>query len=162
MKKQQHGVFLLEALIAILIFSLGILGMIAMGTAAIAGQSDAHVRTDAAALADQLAAEMALNVNRLVDDAATSASLTPFNHHPVSALGSYCAFTGAASTAPVVTAWLLRVTGPGGLPGAVATGQSVRVDTSLTGHNQVTISMCWRAPNDSGMRRFMTTVYVNR
>ena len=160
MKKDQGGFFLLEALIAILVFSLGILGMISMGTAAIAGQTDAQVRTDAATYADELAGQIALSVNRLTDDAATSASLAAFAHHPTP--GGYCNFGGPASTDPVVTAWLAKVTGAGGLPGATAARQSVFIDTSLTGYNQVMITMCWRGPNDNAMRRFMTTAYVNR
>ncbi len=44
-EKIKAGLFLLEALIAILVFSLGILGMIAMGGAAIASQSDAQNRS---------------------------------------------------------------------------------------------------------------------
>ena len=45
---KQSGVFLLEALVAILIFAFGALGMLAMSSAAISGQGDAQVRTDAA------------------------------------------------------------------------------------------------------------------
>ena len=160
MRKQQGGFFLIEALVAILIFSLGILGMISMGSAAIAGQTDAQVRTDAATFADELAGQIALSVNRLTDDAATSASLAPFAHHPTP--GGYCTFGGAASADPVVTAWLGRLTGPGGLPGATAARQSIAIDTSLTGYNQVMIAICWRGQNDNAMRRFMTTAYVNR
>ena len=160
MKKEQSGFFLLEALIAILIFSLGILGMISMGSAAIAGQTDAQVRTDAATFADELAGQIALSVDRMTDDAATSASLAAFAHRPTP--GGYCTFAGAASADPVVTAWLARVTGAGGLPGAVAARQSIAIDTSLTGYNQVMITMCWQGPNDNAMRRFMTTAYVNR
>ena len=51
----QHGFFLLEALIALLIFSLGILGMVGMGGAAIAAQSDAQYRTEAANYANEIA-----------------------------------------------------------------------------------------------------------
>jgi len=161
MKKSQGGFFLLEALIALLIFSLGILGMIAMGSAAIAGQTDAQVRTDAARFADQLAGQIALSADRITTDAATSASLVAFNHHPTTA-GPYCSFSGPASTAPVITAWLGQLTGPGGLPGALPANQSIAVDTSVTGHNQVIVTMCWRGPADNAMRQHMATFYVNR
>lgn len=157
---KQSGVFLLEALIAILIFSLGILGMIAMGSAAIAGQTDAAVRTDAASLAEQLASKIALGVDR-TSDATLATSLAAFSHNPLST-GPYCAFTPAASAAPVVTAWLATLSGPSGLPGAGAADQSIVVDTSAAGYNSVLITMCWKGPHDLGKRRFMTTVYVNR
>lgn len=159
--RRQQGFFLLEALVAILIFSLGILGMIAMGGAAIAGQSDAQVRTEAAALATELAGQIALNVNR-TDDTQLATSLLGFEHHGTIAAGSYCTFTGSDSLNPIVTAWQAKVVGAGGLPGATAAFQSVHVDTTATGYNSVQISMCWQAPNDTGKRRYMTTVYVNR
>ena len=44
----QAGFFMLEALVAILIFSLGILGLVAMGSVAINAQNDAQYRTEAA------------------------------------------------------------------------------------------------------------------
>jgi len=64
-QRHQGGFFLIEALVAILIFSLGVLGLVAMGSAAIAAQSDAQYRTEAAALADEIASKISLNVDRL-------------------------------------------------------------------------------------------------
>lgn len=158
--RRQQGFFLLEALVAILIFSLGVLGMIAMGGAAIAGQSDAQVRTEAAALAAELAGQIALNVDR-TGETQLAASLPRFEHQGTIAAGSYCTFTGAASADPIILAWQAKVVGAGGLPGAAAAFQSVHVDTTATGYNSVQISMCWQAPNDTGKRRYVTTVYVN-
>src|SRR5947209_2452120 len=89
--KPQQGFFLLEALIAILIFSLGILGMVAMGGAAIAAQSDAQYRTDAAKLADEIASKISLNVDR-TNASTVAASLDPYQHQPG---GANCVFTGA-------------------------------------------------------------------
>ncbi len=54
MRKQQSGVMLLEALIAILIFSLGILGVVGMQASAIAASRDAKYRSDASWLANEL------------------------------------------------------------------------------------------------------------
>jgi type IV pilus assembly protein PilV len=58
MRKQQSGVMLLEALIAILIFSLGILGIVGMQASAIAASRDAKFRSDAGLLANELVAQM--------------------------------------------------------------------------------------------------------
>ena len=93
MKKPQQGFFLLEALIAILIFSLGVLGMVAMGGAAIAAQSDAQYRTDAANLANDIISTISLNVDRTTA-ATIAASLDPYQHQPG---GANCAFNGPAS-----------------------------------------------------------------
>jgi type IV pilus assembly protein PilV len=149
MNKQRHqsGMFLLEALIAILIFSLGILGMVAMGGTAIAAQSDAQYRTEAANFANEIASKIALNVN----PAGVAASLLTFAHQPVS--GGYCNFAGDVSTNPIVLSWVGRVTGADptvlGLPGATNLSESIAVDTSQPGYSTVTISVCWKPPNTS-------------
>ena len=54
LRKHQSGVMLLEALIAILIFSLGVLGVVGMQASAIAASRDAKYRTDAALLANEI------------------------------------------------------------------------------------------------------------
>ena len=53
--RRQGGFFLIEAMVAILIFALGILGLVAMGGTAVSSQSDAQYRTEAAGLADSIA-----------------------------------------------------------------------------------------------------------
>ena len=58
MRKDQSGVMLLEAMIAILIFSLGILGIVGMQAMAIAASRDAKFRADADLLANELIGEM--------------------------------------------------------------------------------------------------------
>lgn len=55
---RQEGVLLLEGLIAILIFSLGVLGMIGLQAAAIKQSTAAKYRTDASLLANQLIGQM--------------------------------------------------------------------------------------------------------
>lgn len=160
--KVERGFFLLEALIAILIFSLGILGMVGMGGAAIAAQSDAQYRTEAANFANEIASQIALNVDR--SNLATS--LPEFAHQPVD--GGYCVFGGGASTQVPVINWVDKVrgavAGTPGLPGATLTSQQIQVDTSPTGHNKVTITICWQPPSTivaGPMRRHMLVTYVN-
>ncbi len=165
MKTQgQHGFFLLEALIALLIFSLGILGMVGMGGAAIAAQSDAQYRTEAAGYANEIATQIALNADR----ANLATSLPEFAHQPVD--GGYCVFGGAASAQQPVIDWVDKVRGavPGtlGLPGATLTSQQIAVDVSPTGHNKVTVTICWQPPSSSAiafapMRRHTLITYVN-
>ncbi len=52
--RKQRGVMLLEALIGILIFSIGVLALVAMQAVAISQASDAKYRSQAAFLADRL------------------------------------------------------------------------------------------------------------
>lgn len=161
---RQRGFLLIEALIAILIFSLGILGMIAMGGTAIGAQSDANYRTDATRLTEDIANTIALNVDR-TDAVLLSASLAPFQHQ---ATGVGCAFSGTASTDPMVTAWLSKVTTPGvglpGLPGTIAAGQQIIVTNSAGSYNRVEITVCWKDPGTpagTAMRRHTLVTYVN-
>jgi type IV pilus assembly protein PilV len=161
---RQGGFFLIEALIAILIFSLGVLGLVAMGGAAIAAQSDAQYRTEAAALADEIASKISLNVDRLnagnayaSPAASIAATLAPFQHQ---ANGVNCAFNGDVSIDPVVQAWVTKVTTPGsGLPGATATSQQIRIDTA--NFNRISVTICWQAPQDRAVRQHTLITYVN-
>ena len=54
----QKGVMLLEALVAILIFSIGVLAIVGLQATAIKEAGDARYRTDAAQLANQLVGQM--------------------------------------------------------------------------------------------------------
>ena len=56
--RRQSGVMLIEALIALLIFSVGILGIVGMQSAAVQASGDAKYRSDAALLANQLIGRM--------------------------------------------------------------------------------------------------------
>lgn len=62
---KQSGSVLIEALIAILIFSVGILALVGMQATAIATVSDAKYRADASLLANQIIG--AMWANRIVD-----------------------------------------------------------------------------------------------
>jgi type IV pilus assembly protein PilV len=63
----QRGVMLLEALIAILIFSLGILALVGLQAASIQNTTDAKYRTDAMFLANQIVGQMWVDRTNLAD-----------------------------------------------------------------------------------------------
>ncbi len=169
-RSREHGFLLIEALVAILIFSLGILGMIAMGTTAISAQSDAHFRTDAAKLTEDLVSTIALNVARpggIVD----TTQLNQFNHFPTTTPDTPCVFSGGASTQAIVTNWVADVetVGPG-LPGLPADPtenghrEHISVSTAAGGYNQVEVTVCWRAPgtpSTTPMRHHTLVTYIN-
>ena len=92
-RKYQSGVMLLEALIGILIFSMGILAMIAMQAAAVTASADAQYRSEAAYLANQIISEMWVNVDR-----STSASLQ-------TSLNNFQYNTGANNLVTVSVCW---------------------------------------------------------
>ncbi len=167
----QHGFMVIEALIAVLIFSLGILGMIAMGGIAIGAQSDARYRTDATRLAENMANRIEVNAVRSSDsslavrEAALRNSLTTFVHQPG---GTACNYSGTASASPLVTSWVTEVMTVGarvpGLPGAVDAGQQIVIANTAAGFNRVEITVCWKDPGSAAgtpMRRHTLVTFVN-
>jgi len=172
-KRKQHGVMLIEALIAILIFSLGILGMVAMGSVAIAAQSDSQYRTDAANYASEIVSEMAIQLQTASYNAAATAFntdpvLQTFAHQPTS--GGYCSFAGAASSNAAVLEWVSRISGAvdakRALPGATNVSQQIIVDQTPGAGNRVTVTICWQPPSSAAvtfapMHRYELVSYIN-
>jgi type IV pilus assembly protein PilV len=173
--QRQRGFMIIEALIAILIFSLGILGMIAMGGTAIGAQSDARYRTDAARLTETMANLIEVNVarssvgstlSRSAREAALRASLDQFRHQADGTVP--CTYSGTEATSPLVTQWLtaVRTVGAGlpGLPGVVDGGQQILVTNTAAGFNRVEITVCWKDPGtaaNTAMRRHTLVTFVN-
>lgn len=119
---RQSGVILIEALVAILIFSIGILALVGLQATAIKQSTDARYRTEAAALANELIAEM------WVSDRTTATLITNFA-------------TGGAQ----YTAWANRVAAV--LPGGIA--PTVTIDAAGTAiPGRVLVTVQWRAPNE--------------
>ncbi len=129
--RQQRGVMLLEALLAILIFSVGILAIIGLQTASIKQAADSKYRSDASLLANELIGEM------WASDRTPVTLQTNFQ-------------TGGAS----YNTWLNHVTGAApytaidALPGAAANPPVVAVDLSDPTPT-VTITLNWRAPYEA-------------
>ncbi len=168
-RNRQRGMFMIEALIAILLFAVGILGMVGMSALASAAQSDAQYRTLAAGLASRIAQEAWVKANRGPDTltdpdlraAALATSLKTFEHRPG---GADCAFTGGAATNPAVTQWAADAVDSSStawyLPGATAAMQQIRVDT-VGGFNRMTVTVCWAAPSNPAKRQHVLVTYVN-
>jgi type IV pilus assembly protein PilV len=155
-KPVQQGMILIEALIGILIFSMGILALIAMQTAAISAQSDAQYRIEAGNLVDKILYEISLNVDRSTAGNLQT-TLTAFAHQTS---GSNCNFSGATSANTLVTSWVTELTTPpAGLPGATSAMQQIAVDTAS--FNKVTVTVCWKAPNDAIAHKHTVISYVN-
>lgn len=130
---RQRGVMLLEALIGLLIFSLGILAMIAMQARAVQLTTDAKLRFDAAYLANQLIAQM------WVADKTNAVLVANFT-------------TGN----PEYNRWLPSVTT--NLPGipAVAPAPTVVIDAA----NNVTVTINWRSPSDNRVHSYTAVATV--
>jgi len=161
----QSGMMLLEALIGILIFSIGILALVAMQAAAVGSVADAQYRVEAVNLANDAISQMWTSVDRS-SDAAFTASLLTFEHRSSGSPDS-CNFSGADSTAPSIAAWYTMIQyGDGTRPllpgGNNANYQQIQVDTGT--NNRVTITICWLPPNappGAAPNRHTTVAYIN-
>lgn len=118
-RRQQVGFTLIEALVSILIFSIGVLALIALQVTSVRQSSNAKYRSEAALLVNQLIGEM------WVTDRVTTTLQTNYN-------------TGGAQ----YNAWAAAVQAQ--LPAAAASAPSVVVAAD----GQVTVNVFWKAPNE--------------
>lgn len=77
LRQPQHGVMLLEALIGILIFSIGILALLGMQAVAMSTTIDAKYRSEASFLANEIVGVMWGDPANLSDYATASCAATP-------------------------------------------------------------------------------------
>lgn len=135
-RTNQAGVVLLEVLVALLIFSFGILGLVGLQTASVRNISESQYRVEAALWAETLIAQM-----RIADPLTRSSNFA----------------TGGGTTTTGYTAWKNLVTSSaGGLPGAAANAPTVTI-----AGNAVAITISWRAPSDSATHQYITATQLD-
>lgn len=144
LRSKQGGVLLLEAMIAILVFSIGVLGLVGLQAVANKQVNDAKFRSDAAFLVNQVIAEMHL-----------------------SDLSNLRSLYDSSTSAPVkYQAWRDRVvSGPHALIGAATAGPTMPTitvpnTTATTGGNEVTVTVFWQLPNDPVPHTYAVTTRV--
>ena len=151
MRKPQSGVMLLEALIAILIFSLGVLGIVGMQASAIKASRDAKYRTDAGLLANELIGQM------WSGDRDGTTLRTNFQGD-----GEQAGATNVVVDGPIYTAWLQRVIDT--LPDVVANPPVVSVVPGVVGPPQtssvVTVMVYWKSPNETIVHNYRVIVPI--
>jgi type IV pilus assembly protein PilV len=168
MRKSQSGVMLLEALIAILIFSLGILGVVGMQASAVAASRDAKFRTDAGLLANELLGQMWAS-NR---DG-------PSLQQNFQGDGEQADASNVVADGPLYAAWFQRVSAT--LPGVLANPPLVYVGSNpdctpgpasllgdpgppATSNPRTSTPVCivvrWRAPNDTTPHAYRVFVRI--
>ena len=140
MRNAQSGVMLLEALIGILIFSIGILAMVSMQAVSIKLATDSRDRAEACNLASELVGEMWLNR---------------------AALASY-QYSGSGTVPAALANWIAEV--EASLPDAAAIPPIVTVGASPLGVSvgtETTVTVRWRSPSDTTVHQFVMTAYIN-
>ena len=129
---RQRGATLLEALIGILIFSIGILALVGMQALAIKHMSDAKYRSDAAFFANEIIGQMWVNRG---------------------SLGSY-AYGGTGTPPAAIDGWVTSIRN--GLPGAAANLPIINVAGTT-----VTVTVRWQLPGGADVHRHVTMAYIN-
>jgi type IV pilus assembly protein PilV len=130
----QRGATLLEALIGILIFSVGILALVGMQALAIKHMSDAKYRSDAAFFANEIIGQMW--VNR-------------------AALGSY-QYPGNGAPPVAIDGWVTSIQNT--LPGVTAAANLPIITVVGT---TVTVTVRWQLPSGGDVHRHTTMAYIN-
>ena len=151
LKRKLSGVMLLEALIGILIFSIGILAVVGLQAASVKNQADAKYRADASYFANQIIGQMW----------GDRTNLATYAHNPTPAVTVLAPPTCNPNSVPSgnanVTAWTAKMASI--LPGAASTRQQIIINA--LNNNQVMVVVCWRAPQDTSWHRHLAVTYIN-
>ena len=142
----QRGVMLLEALISIAIFSIAVLGLIGLQSAAIRNTSEARQRAVAAFYANQIVGQMWMD----------HATLAEYAHRPGGeASTATCSFSGNESTNENVGNWIDAVSSDFG-GAAFAEGQQIVVGEN----NVVKVTLCWKNPQEAVYHWFTAVAQI--
>ena len=132
----QQGSILLEALISILIFSMGILAIVGLQGAAIKTVSDSQYRLEASFLANRVVSEMWTNVVNIND----------------------YALPGGGATG--LDVWLAEVQSR--LPGSTAANApTIIIAANPLGGFTATVAIRWQVPGESTPHNYTTVAYIN-
>ncbi|PZP52468.1 MAG: hypothetical protein DI596_14025 [Azospira oryzae] len=137
---RQAGVFLLEALIAILIFSMGILALVGFQAAAISSVSEAKYRTDASFHANRIIGQMWVD----------RANLASYGCDPCTTNN------GNAKTRQWVKG--IQSSAETGLPGV--TDAANQPSIAIAG-NTVTVTVRWQSPRTAVVHSHVATAYIS-
>jgi type IV pilus assembly protein PilV len=131
--RSQAGVMLLEALIGILIFSIGILALIGMQGAAIRNTTDARYRSEASFLANQIIGQMWVDRSNLA--LYTTSGYAPRDNW----------VTNVAST----------------LPGIDVPSNTLTPIIAVGAENEVTVTIRWQQPGETTNRTLQMINRIN-
>jgi len=132
----QQGVMIIEAMVAILLFALGIVAVLGLQANSIVQVTQAKYRTDASYLADQI-------IGKMWVDQGTGANLTNY---------ATPGYAGRTSWDTVVA---------NSLPSGAGTIAVVPAPAGGAGGNMVTVTITWRSPEDNLQHQYLTVANIN-
>jgi type IV pilus assembly protein PilV len=141
LRSGQEGLMLLEALIGLLIFSIGVLALVAMQSVSVSSVSNAKYRVEAAFYAEEIIHKIWL------DSSATPSGSAP--GAPVTSLSNVNNYRLPGGTNLQMFAWMAKIQSPDGLPGATTYPPTIAI-VDLGGTpptKQITVTVRWKAPD---------------
>ncbi|MGE5649982.1 type IV pilus modification protein PilV [Noviherbaspirillum sp. UKPF54] len=130
---RQEGIVLIESLVAILVFSVGILGIVGLLAASIRSNADARYRNDASMLANQVIGQM------WAGDKSNAALKANFE----------------SPGGPEYASW--KTTVAGALPGVASNAPTIGVSDD----NVATVRVQWQAPGDAVPHSYVLVARIN-
>jgi type IV pilus assembly protein PilV len=146
----ERGMILIESLMAVAIFSLGILALIGMQATAMKQMTDARIRADASYLASQIISQMWTDRSYAVDYGYNTTTV------------SSCVFSGGTTSSgnANITNWIGDSTKKDSVMGALPNAQAqITVEAVTT--SLVTVTLCWRAPQETETHSYTTTALIS-
>jgi type IV pilus assembly protein PilV len=131
--RRQQGVLLIENMVALVIFSIGVMGMIGLLAVGIKQASDARHRNEASFLASQVLGQMWL------DDKSNAALRANY----------------ASPDGPKFVAWKAAVAGV--LPQAAANAPTI----AISADNLVTVTVHWQLPGKAAANRYTVSASIH-
>ena len=165
MKNRQQGVMLIEALIALLIFAMGVLAVIGMQARSIGQTMDARYRVDAAFLANQLLSEVWAN-RTVANNGMPDTSTTTLYGNP-----SYysCNPCTSANGNPVLQGWIQQIQSTTSqsayLPGVTDTQNMPIITVSPSTPNSepyaIQVTLQWKSPQGGATHTYTTMAQIS-
>jgi type IV pilus assembly protein PilV len=139
-RDRQRGVMLIEALIAILIFSIGILAVVGMQSVAIKNVTESRSRSEASFLAGELLTQMWVDQNINAAQVNTS-NVTVANYN----------YAGTGTVPARLAGWIARVQAR--LPGSTQPGirPKVTITNATASGATVKIELFWQNPEEASL-----------
>jgi type IV pilus assembly protein PilV len=163
----QRGMTLLESLVSILLFSIGLLALVGMLAFSVSAAGDSQYRVEATNHAQSLLQTIRSSVRR---DPSTG-EVDPIDlglfSYATNTTGTpaQCQFTDSSPSTrhPALASWLQQVqradTGLPGASGAATPWQQVTV--TPTRFNEVRVILCWQQPSETALRRHEVVGHIN-
>jgi type IV pilus assembly protein PilV len=143
-RKTQRGLMLLEVLVAVMVFSIGILGIVGLQAASIRHVNDAQYRGEAIFLANALVSQMWAD-----DRTATDPTYLEVTYGDTGSGAGYAAFKEMAKR----------------LPGTELSGNApaIKVAPGPTPTSSVvTVTVSWQLPGEQTAHNFSTSAVIGR